>query len=160
MSLRLRVWIAAVVLAVLDQVIKEAVLGRFETGERLNVLPFFDLILLHNPGAAFSFLADFDGGQRYFLLAVTVIAIGLIHRWLVGASARVAWSLMGILAGALGNGVDRLIHGTVTDYLLFYWNTWYYPAFNLADIAITLGAIGLILDSILEYRRERANHRT
>lgn len=159
MSSRTQIWCWAVGLAMLDQAIKYWVLANFETGERLNVLPVFDLILLHNTGAAFSILANFAGGQRWFLLAVTAVAIVMIHRWLREASPIGSIALGLILSGALGNGVDRLVLGSVTDYLLVYYQTWFFPAFNLADIAITLGAGLLIFDSFQEFMRERANRR-
>lgn len=152
-------WSIALVVILLDQLTKILVLAEFSIGQRIGVLPFFDLVRVHNYGAAFSFLAGGDGTQRWFLLAVAVIAVALIHRWLAKAEPLVGWSLGLILGGAIGNAIDRAWHGSVTDFLLVYYQDWYFPAFNLADCAITIGAIGMILDSILEWRRERTNHR-
>ena len=153
-------WAIALFVLVLDQATKYFVLSVLDTYERVNVLPVLDWVLLHNYGAAFSFLADFDGGQRWFLLAVAVVAVVLIHRWLAKSSVLVAIFLGLILGGAIGNGLDRALLGSVTDFILVYYQDWYYPAFNIADIGITLGAIGILFDGFQEWRRERANNRT
>ena len=147
-------WIAVVVL-ILDQASKFAILATFETYERLNLLPVFDLVLVFNTGAAFSFLAEFGGAQRWIFLAIALLAVFMIHRWLKAARPFVAISLGLILGGALGNGIDRAWQGAVTDFLLVYYQGWYFPAFNLADCAITLGAVGMIIDAFQEFRRER-----
>ena len=153
-------WTLALVILILDQLSKMWVLSAFQVGERFNLLPVFDLVRVHNFGAAFSFLASGDGSQRWFLLGVAVVAVGLIHHWLRESNALAGLSLGCILGGAVGNAVDRAWHGSVTDFLLVYYQDWYFPAFNLADCAITIGAVGMILDSILEWRRERTHHRT
>lgn len=160
MSQRALGWSIAVVVLVLDQATKYFVLATLETYERINVLPVLDWVLLHNYGAAFSFLADFDGSQRWFLLAVAVLAVVMIHRWLGKATVFAAVFLGLILGGAIGNGLDRAILGSVTDFILVYFQDWYYPAFNVADIGITLGAMGLLYDGFQEWRRERTDHRT
>lgn len=153
-------WTVALVILLLDQASKYYVLSVLDTYQRVNVLPVLDWVLLHNYGAAFSFLADFDGGQRWFLLAVAVVAVVMIHRWLGKASLWVAIFLGLILGGAIGNALDRAILGSVTDFILVYYRDWYYPAFNIADIGITLGAMGILYDGFQEWRRERANNRT
>lgn len=151
-------WTIALVLLALDQASKYLALSLLDTYERVAVLPFFDWVLLHNTGAAFSFLAGFEGGQRWFLLAVAVVAVVVIQRWFRTASVPVAVCLGLILGGAIGNALDRAFLGSVTDFILLHFRGWYYPAFNVADIGITLGAIGLLYDGFKEWRRERANH--
>lgn len=144
-----------------DQLSKIYVDSRFIYGERHEVLPFFDLTLLYNPGAAFSFLADGHGWQRWLFTAIALGAIGLIVHLLRRSPGQTLFcaSLMSILGGAVGNVIDRIQHGHVIDFLLFYWNTWYFPAFNIADIAITCGAILLVIDELRRMRRERRKPR-
>lgn len=148
----------AVLLIVLDQLSKQAIAGALVYGQRLPLLPFFDLTLLFNTGAAFSFLADAEGGQRWLLTGIALLVAAIIVRLLYrhGREPLFSASLALILGGALGNALDRLMHGHVIDFLLFYWRDWYFPAFNVADIAITCGAGLLILDEILQTRRRRA----
>ena len=141
-------WLSALVFAA-DQLSKWLVIQEFSLYEQLKVLPFFSLTLAYNPGAAFSFLGDESGWQRYFLSGVAIVVSVLLINWVKKLKAHEHWqacALTLILGGALGNLLDRLIHGHVTDFLLFYYKNWYFPAFNLADSAITLGAIILILD--------------
>lgn len=132
-----------------DQISKLAVLAKFEYQERLNVIPdFFDLTLVFNPGAAFSFLADQGGWQKFFFLALALVISGYLWRAIVRDDfAR--WGKIGasmIIGGAIGNVIDRLAYGHVVDFLLFYWKDWYYPAFNIADSFICVGAVLLVLD--------------
>jgi signal peptidase II len=124
----------------------------------VQVLPFFDFTLLYNPGAAFSFLADQAGWQRWFF---TVLGLGaaVFMLWMMHTNRtqqRLLLALALILSGAIGNVIDRIAYGHVIDFLLFYWQNWYYPAFNVADSCITLGAILLILDEILRLRGRHA----
>ena len=126
--------------------------------ESVEILPVFKLLLLHNEGAAFSFLDDAGGWQRWFLVAVS----GGVSVFLAGWLRRVykqqkllAYALCLILGGALGNLIDRAMQGYVVDFLVFYYDVYYFPAFNVADTAITTGAGLLILDMILQYRKER-----
>ena len=133
----------------LDLCIKWVVTQEFNYAERLNILPFFDLILVHNKGAAFSFLASQSGWQRWFL---SVIAMG-ISIWLIiwlkrtpKTQTLLGLSLSLVLAGALGNLVDRVMHGYVVDYLLVYYPPYDFPAFNLADSVIFMGVVGLFID--------------
>lgn len=125
--------------------------------ERIPVLPVFDFTLLYNPGAAFSFLAGGSGWQRWFFTGVAVAAVSLIVIMLRRHAGQrlFCWSLTLILGGALGNVIDRLIHGHVIDFILLYWQEWYFPAFNIADIAITCGAVLLVLDEFLRWRYSR-----
>lgn len=150
--------VLAVVLIGLDQVSKAAFVQMLNYGERLHILPFFDFTLLYNTGAAFSFLADGAGGQRWFFTAIALIAAIVIVRLLYTHTENTLFcaALSCILGGALGNAIDRLAHGHVVDFLLFYWNDWYFPAFNVADIAITCGAALLIFDEIQQARRRKA----
>jgi len=147
----------ALVLVVLDQTTKIGFDTALHYGERLQVLPFFDFTLLYNTGAAFSFLAGGQGWQRWLFTAIALIATVVIVRllWKHPQQSVFCAALACILGGALGNVIDRLLYGHVVDFLLFYWQDWYFPAFNVADIAITIGAILLLLDEILRWRRER-----
>jgi signal peptidase II len=130
----------------LDQATKAWVLALFEHGESVVVTPFFNLVLFLNTGASFSFLADAGGWQRWFF---TVLALG-VSVWLVALLRRhaneilMASSLTLILGGAVGNVIDRIRFGAVTDFLHFHWNEHYFPAFNVADSCITVGVILMI----------------
>ena len=151
-------WIGiAALIVVADQFTKVLVLGSFQYGESLPITSFFNLVRVHNLGAAFSFLADAGGWQRWFFTGLGTVA-ALVMVWLLRAHAgqRLFCSAISfILGGAVGNVIDRLMHGYVVDFLDFYWGRWHFPAFNLADSAITLGAILLILDELLRVRRGR-----
>jgi signal peptidase II len=152
-------WLAwALAVIVLDQLVKLWVVHALTSGQRIAVLPFFDITLLFNTGAAFSFLANGDGAQRWLFTGIALVAAVFIVRWLrTHADQRLPCAgLASILGGALGNALDRLAHGHVVDFLLFYWKDWYFPAFNVADVAITCGAGLLILDEILRTRRSPA----
>lgn len=156
-------WIAgALAIIVLDQVTKVYFDQALQYGERWHVLPFFDFTLLYNPGAAFSFLADGQGWQRWFFTAIALGAIGLILHLLRRNPGQRLFcaSLTFILGGAIGNVIDRIQHGHVIDFLLFYWDSWYFPAFNIADVAITCGAILLVLDEIRRMRQEKRKSRS
>jgi signal peptidase II len=145
-------------LLILDQLTKLWFDSSLRYGERVQVLPFFDFTLLYNPGAAFSFLADQGGWQRWFF-TVLGLGAGVFMLWMMHTNRtqrRLLLALALILSGALGNVIDRIAYGHVIDFLLFYWQNWYYPAFNVADSCITLGAILLILDEILRLRGRRA----
>jgi len=134
---------------VLDQISKAWIISRFAYGETMHVTGVFDLVLAHNTGAAFSFLHDAGGIQRWLFSSIAVVASVWIV-WLLrkhGTQALFALALSLILGGALGNLIDRIAYGYVVDFLHFHWNEYYFPAFNLADSAITCGASLLILDS-------------
>jgi signal peptidase II len=149
--------LGAAVIVAADQASKAFFNGHLSYGERWHILPFFDLTLLYNPGAAFSFLAGGQGWQRWLFTAIAFIAVGIIVHLLRRSRDQRLFcaSLMAILGGAIGNVIDRIQHGHVIDFLLFYWDRWYFPAFNLADTAITCGAALLVLDEWRRFRRER-----
>ena len=141
-------WVSAIVIAA-DQATKAAILATFRDGEAIALTPFLSLVLTFNTGAAFSFLSAASGWQRWFFVAIAVAAaiviVVLLKR---GGSAWFAAGLALILGGALGNLYDRLAIGRVVDFLLFHYAGWAYPAFNVADSAITVGAAILIFDSL------------
>jgi signal peptidase II len=144
-------WLSALVI-VLDQLSKAWISSHFVYGENLAVLSVFNLVLAHNTGAAFSFLNDAGGIQRW-LFSIIAIAASAWIVWLLPrhrTQLLFCFGLSMILGGALGNLVDRLAYGYVVDFLSFHWRQYYFPAFNLADSAITCGAFALILDSFLK----------
>jgi signal peptidase II len=150
------VWLAvALLVIVLDQLSKLYINTSFHFGERVNVLPVFDLTLMYNRGAAFNFLASEPGWQRWFfmLLGIGASAVIVFLLWRDPSKRRFSLALALIMGGALGNVIDRVAYGHVIDFLLFYWNDAYYPAFNLADSAITCGAILLIIDELFRARK-------
>jgi signal peptidase II len=140
----------SIIWILLDQITKLWVLARLEVGAVVEISSYFNLVHVLNPGAAFSFLANQEGWQRHFLSGIAVIASIIIILMMKTARGRPfsMWSLACILGGALGNLIDRLMHGAVIDFLDFYWHTYHWPAFNLADVAISIGAIGLIIDEL------------
>ncbi|CAA9399316.1 MAG: Lipoprotein signal peptidase [uncultured Ramlibacter sp.] len=147
----------ALILFIADQFTKVLILGYYRLGDSTYVTPFFNIVRAHNTGAAFSFLAGAGGWQRWFFTAIGVAAAIFIV-WMLrshGGQKLFAFSLACILGGAVGNVVDRLLHGYVVDFLQFHWRNWYFPAFNVADAAITIGAACLILDELLRVRRGR-----
>ena len=147
----MRKWLAlALAVIALDQASKLAILANLDLGERLPIIPgIFNLTLAYNPGAAFSFLADAGGWQRHFFTALAlVISAGIV--WLLKRHAnepRYCLQLALVLGGAVGNVIDRLIHGHVIDFIQVYYQTHYWPAFNIADSAICAGAALMVLDS-------------
>jgi signal peptidase II len=157
---RLSSWLALSVLVILaDQATKLLVLQRFRLGERYMVVQdYFDLTLVYNPGAAFSFLAGAGGWQRWFFIAIGIGASAFILWLLVrhGSQRLFGLALSLILGGAIGNVIDRVVHGKVVDFLLVHWqDRWYFPAFNVADSAITVGAMLLVLDEVLRLGKSR-----
>ena len=158
-------WIGIAILIVLvDQFTKVLILGTFQYGDSTVVTSFFNLVRAHNHGAAFSFLAGAGGWQRWFFTALGVAA-ALVMVWMLRSHAGqklFSWAISLILGGAVGNVIDRLLHGYVVDFLDFHWafldgmfHGGHFPAFNVADSAITLGAGLLILDELLRVRRGR-----
>jgi len=150
--------LAAVVIA-LDQITKILIQRNFEYAENLTLLPVLNLTLRYNTGAAFSFLADASGWQRWFFAGLAFTVVIAIVIWLRRMDGRsqpmLACSLSLILAGALGNVIDRLHLGHVVDFIHVHWGDADFPAFNVADSAITIGAILMLLDTYLEGRREK-----
>ena len=117
----------------------------------VELLPIFDLRLLHNTGAAFSFLAAEEGWQRWLFVVIAIVVSLFIVRWLKQTDSSDCLLASGyalILGGALGNLFDRIVHGHVVDFISVHYQGWYFPAFNVADIAITLGAAALIVDAL------------
>lgn len=145
----------ALVVIVLDQATKLLILDAFQLGDRVVVTPFFNLVRVHNLGAAFSFLAWASGWQRWFFvalgLAASVFIVWMLRKHPTQTLFCLAVSL--ILGGALGNVIDRLVHGYVVDFIQVHWRGWYFPSFNVADSAITAGAALLILDELRRVRR-------
>jgi len=143
------------VLVLVDQVSKVLIAGLYELGEGTPVTGFFNIVRVHNMGAAFSFLADAGGWQRWMFAglsaAASIFIVYLLHSH---AGQRLfCFALTCVLGGAVGNLIDRVVYGYVIDFLDFYAAGWHFPAFNLADSAITLGAGCLILDELLRVRR-------
>ena len=144
-------WIVVLVF-IADQLSKQLVLSRFELYESVKLLPIFNFTYVRNYGAAFSFLSDAGGWQRWLFTFVAVGFSILLSVWLRQQPSKMwrlnlAYTL--VIGGALGNLVDRLQHGFVVDFLDFYWNTSHFPAFNIADSAICVGAGLIILDSFV-----------
>jgi signal peptidase II len=141
--------LAALIVAV-DQTVKFVVVEHMAVNQAVEITSFFNLVLVYNPGAAFSFLADHDGWQRGFFAAIAVIAsvwiIYLLYRY--PDERLFALSLALILAGAVGNLIDRLTVGAVIDFLDFHAFGYHWPAFNVADSAITCGAVLLVIDAL------------
>jgi signal peptidase II len=146
-------WLALAALVILlDQISKFYIASHFAYGENLPVASVFSLVLWHNEGAAYGFLNDFGGAQRWLFSFIAIVAsawIGLMLRKHAD-KALFAFTLSLILGGALGNLIDRIVHGYVIDFLLFHWGQHYFPAFNLADSAISCGAALLIWESFTE----------
>jgi signal peptidase II len=147
---------AFVVLA--DQVSKAYIARHYLEFEFTRILPVLDVTCMHNVGAAFSFLASASGWQRWVFIGLAVVVSIGITIWLLklprGAQALLAAGLALVLGGAIGNVIDRIRLGYVIDFIHFHWDRAYFPAFNVADSAITLGAACLLLDAFLEARRK------
>jgi signal peptidase II len=147
----------AFIVVVLDQLTKTLIVARFALGDSLTVTPFFNIVRAHNTGAAFSILAGASGWQRWFFVGLGAVAAVFIVVLLArhGGQRLFAWALSLILGGAVGNVIDRLLHGHVVDFIQVHYAGWYFPSFNVADSAITVGAACLILDEVLRVRRAR-----
>lgn len=146
----LKRWLGiSLIVIVLDQLSKMAISSHFVYGESMPITGFFNLVLAHNTGAAFSFLSDAGGIQRWLFTGIAIVASVWIV-WLLRkhhAEKLFSFSLAFILGGAIGNLIDRIAYGYVVDFLDFYWGAYHFAAFNVADSAITCGALLLILDS-------------
>ena len=152
--------ISAIVI-VADQVTKLAVIDNLTLYQRIPLLPVLDLVRLHNTGAAFSFLADASGWQKWLFTGVAIVVSIAILWWILTLPRKgrsvLAFGLALVLGGAIGNVIDRTLYGYVVDFILFHYEAWSYPAFNVADSAITVGVIFILYDGlILERRRARA----
>lgn len=145
----------AAVIIVADQFTKTLILGHFQLGDSQHVTSFFNVVRVHNTGAAFSFLAGASGWQRYFFIGLGLVAAGFIIWMLKKYPAQTLFCLAVtlIMGGALGNVIDRLLHGYVVDFIQVHWGGWYFPSFNVADSAITVGAALLILDEVRRVKR-------
>ena len=158
-------YFVALIIVVLDQWSKRYMselldLCRPGLCETIEILPVFKLILLHNSGAAFSFLDDAGGWQRWFLVTVSTVVSAIIGVWLFrirSTEKLLAFALCLILGGAVANLIDRVAAGFVVDFLLVHWDEHYFPAFNVADAAISVGAGCLILDMFLKPKLEKVN---
>ncbi|GAB4182314.1 MAG: signal peptidase II [Rhodocyclaceae bacterium] len=157
--LRLAGWFGlSAALIALDQLTKSLIAGRIGQGGSVSLGAFLDLVHIYNRGAAFSFLSEASGWQRWFFVALA----GTISLWLIALIVRdraqtmtpLAFAL--ILAGAIGNLIDRLIHGAVLDFLYFHIGPWGWPAFNLADSSITLGVALILIDQLRAKKRAAA----
>ena len=147
----------ALLILVADQVTKTLILDSYRLGDATTITSCFNIVRAHNTGAAFSFLAQAGGWQRWFFTGFGVLA-ALFIVWQLRAhpgQKLFSFALASILGGAVGNVLDRMMHGYVVDFLDFHMAGWHFPAFNVADAGITIGAALLILDELLRVRRER-----
>ncbi|HEY0857607.1 MAG TPA: signal peptidase II [Albitalea sp.] len=145
----------AFIIILADQFTKTLILADFQLGDSRTVTSFFNVVRVHNTGAAFSFLAGASGWQRWFFIGLGLVATGFIV-WMLrrhGEQRLFGWALALILGGALGNVIDRLLHGYVVDFIQLHYGNAYFPSFNVADSAISVGAALLILDELRRVRR-------
>ena len=151
-------WLAlALLILIADQFTKVLILGSYKLGDSTLVTGFFNVVRVHNPGAAFSFLANAGGWQRWLFTGIGAAAAIFIV-WMLRShpgQKLFSFALACILGGAIGNVIDRTLYGYVVDFLDFHYAGWHFPAFNVADSAISIGAVCLILDEILRVRRSR-----
>lgn len=149
--------VCVLLVMIIDQCSKVIILHNLSYLERLNIIPhFFDVILVFNPGAAFSFLAGAGGWQKFFFLALAIVICIFLIRGIFRDDFGVVgqWGASLVIGGAFGNVIDRIVYGHVVDFLLFYYQNWFYPAFNIADSCICVGAVLLILDSFYHKKRK------
>ncbi|WP_445767815.1 signal peptidase II [Rheinheimera sp.] len=145
-----RLWWLILLVLVADQVTKQVVIANMQLFDSIDLLPFFNLTYVRNYGAAFSFLSDAGGWQRWFFTLIAVVISCVLAVWLARnnkTQLKLNLALSLVLAGAIGNLIDRSIYGYVIDFLHLYYQNWHYPAFNIADSAICIGAALLIWDS-------------
>jgi signal peptidase II len=145
----------AFIILLADQFTKVLIVGYYQLGDHTYVTSFFNIVRVHNHGAAFSFLAGASGWQRWFFTVIGFVAAGVII-WMLKShpgQRLFSFAMACILGGAIGNVVDRLVHGYVIDFLDFHWRGMHFPAFNVADAAISIGAACLILDELRRVRR-------
>ena len=147
----------ALILLLADQFTKVLILGYYRLGDATYVTSFFNVVRVHNTGAAFSFLASESGWQRWLFTGIGVAAAVFIV-WMLKShpgQKLFSFAMSCILGGAIGNLIDRTLHGYVVDFLDFHYGNWHFPAFNIADSAITIGAVCLILDELARVRRAK-----
>ena len=148
----------ALIILLADQFTKVLIVGNYALGDSTYVTNFFNVVRAHNTGAAFSFLAGAGGWQRWFFTAIGVVA-AIFMVWMLKSHSGqklFSFAISLILGGAIGNVIDRLLYGYVVDFLDFHWKTMHFPAFNIADSAISIGAVCLILDELLRVRRAKS----
>jgi signal peptidase II len=148
----------ALILLIADQFTKVLILGYYRLGDATTITSFFNIVRVHNTGAAFSFLASAGGWQRWFFTAIGVAA-ALFIVWMLKShpgQKLFSFALACILGGAVGNVIDRTLYGYVVDFLDFHYAGWHFPAFNIADAGISIGAVCLILDELLRVKRAKA----
>lgn len=155
----MRKWLGLAALVVaLDQLVKRWVISALSLGEEVSVFPFLSWVRWHNEGAAFSILSDAAGWQRWFFIVLAVAFVAFIVyelRRLPADQRLMGWVYGLIVGGAVGNLIDRVLYGHVVDFVLLHWQSYYFPAFNVADAALSIGAALWIGAMFLEYRRER-----
>lgn len=154
-------WLWLSLLAIiLDQASKLAIAGSMHLYQSIQIMPYFNLTYVHNTGAAFSFLSDAGGWQRWFFAGLALLISVVIAVWLARLKQHetlLAIALALVLGGAIGNLIDRLAYGYVIDFLDVYYQTWHWPAFNIADSAITLGVILMLVESFGLVKSEDAS---
>ncbi len=152
----LTLWLGvAVVVVLLDQLSKITMSRLIAYGQSEHITSFFNLVMVYNQGAAFSFLSNSGGWQRWFFSALA-LAVSIFIVWMLNRNSTqrmFCWSLSLILGGAVGNLIDRLVYGHVIDFLDFHVGGWHWPAFNVADSAITIGAVLFVLDELRRVNR-------
>lgn len=155
-------WVALAVIAI-DQLTKVWAVSSLTLGDPVAVLPHLNWTLVYNYGAAFSFLADMGGWQRWFFTMLALVVSAILLAWLRKLPNRLnteTWGINLVLGGALGNLIDRMLEGRVTDFVDFYIGSWHYATFNVADVAISVGAGLLILSElILKPRQAKAEQK-
>ena len=148
----------SLIILLADQFTKVLIVGNYALGDSTYVTNFFNVVRAHNTGAAFSFLAGAGGWQRWFFTGIGVVA-AIFMVWMLKShpgQKLFSFAISLILGGAIGNVIDRLWHGYVVDFLDFHWRAMHFPAFNVADAAISIGAVCLILDELLRVRRAKS----
>lgn len=152
------VWLTVFVI-VLDQVSKQVAANVLEMYKPVAVMPMFNWTLMHNTGAAFSFLSDETGWQRWFFTMIALVVSAVLIAWTSKLKAEDKWQAIAfalVMGGAVGNVIDRMLHGYVIDFIDVYYQDWHWPAFNIADSAIFVGVAILIIESFRQHRREGA----
>jgi signal peptidase II len=155
-------WLSFFVVIV-DQATKALVIANVKLQDKIELLPILDIVYLENTGAAFSILAQAGGWQRWFFIILALVVSLVLMVWLRRIRAEqvlLAVGLSLVLGGALGNVIDRVMHGYVVDFIYFHWREHYFPAFNVADTAISLGAGCLLLDAFRESGHAKSDSRT